>query len=169
MATNASTRLSLRTIDSRQPATTAVFGFGALVGAAYVLGAVALAGEAAVHIQQYESLLHGVRGIGPLFLLNAAASIAAIVGLVFARTRRLAALTGVATSAVALAALVVSYGRGLFGWFETGFRTPVELAVITELSAVIFLSVALTATLLIRSVDVAVLTRVGAPGSEAAG
>ena len=48
----------------------------------------------------------------------------------------------------------MSYGRGLFGWFETGFRTPVELAVITELSAVIFLSVALTATLLERSVDV---------------
>ena len=49
----------------------------------------------------------------------------------------------------------MSYGRGFFGWFETGFRTPVELAVITELGAVIFLSVALTATLLERSVDVA--------------
>ena len=153
MATDAPARLSLRTIDTREPAAPAVFAFGALIFSAYVLGAVALAGEAAVHIQQYESLLHGVPGIGPLFLLNAAVSIAAIAGLVFSPTRRLAALVGVATSAVALAALVVSYGRGFFGWFETGFRTPVELAVITELSAVIFLSVALTATLLERSVD----------------
>jgi hypothetical protein len=166
MATNAPARLSPRTIDSSVSAAPAVFGFSALIFAAYGLGAVALAGEAAVHIQQYESVLHSVRGIGPLFLLNAAASIAAIAGLVFRPTRRLAALTGVATSAVALAALVVSYGRGLFGWFETGFRTPVELAVITELSAVIFLSVALTATLLERSVDVAVLARVGASPSE---
>ena len=87
MATNAPARLSLRTIDSSGPAAPAVFAFGALIFAAYVLGAVALAGEAAVHIQQYESLLHGVPGIGPLFLLNAAVSIAAIAGLVFSPTR----------------------------------------------------------------------------------
>jgi hypothetical protein len=166
MATNSSTRLPLRTIDGRASVAPNIFAFSALIGAAYVLGAVALAGEAAVHIQQYEAVVHSVRGLGPLFLLNAAASIAAIAGLVFTRTRRLAAFTGVATSAVALAALVVSYGRGLFGWFETGFRTPVELAVVTELGAVILLSVALTATLLERSVDVAVLARFGAERSE---
>jgi hypothetical protein len=152
MATDAPARLSLRTVDSSSQAP-AVFAFGALICTAYVLGAVALAGEAAVHIQQYEALLHSVPGLGPLFLLNAAVSIAAIAGLVFSPTRRLAALIGVATSAVALAALVVSYGRGFFGWFETGFRTPVEIAVIAELSAVIFLSVALTATLLERSIE----------------
>jgi hypothetical protein len=152
MAIEARARLSPRTVDTGEPAAPAAFAFGALILAAYGLGAVALAGEAAVHIQQYEAVLHGVRGIGPLFLLNAAASIAAIAGLVFRPTRRLAALTGVATSAIALAALVVSYGRGLYGWFETGFRAPVEVAVIAELSAVIFLSVALAATLLERSV-----------------
>ena len=43
--------------------------------AAYVLGALSLAGEAAVHVQQYASLLHEVRWIGPLFLANAAASV----------------------------------------------------------------------------------------------
>ena len=85
MATDAPARLSLRTIDSSEPVAPAVFAFSALIFAAYVLGAVALAGEAAVHIQQYESLLHGVRGLGPLFLLNAAVSIAAIAGLVFPR------------------------------------------------------------------------------------
>lgn len=169
MATNTPARLTLRTIDGSEHAAPAVFAFSAVIGAAYVLGAVALAGEAAVHIQQYESLLHRVPGLGPLFLLNAAVSIAAIAGLVFPPTRRLAALTGVATSAVALAALVVSYGRGFFGWFETGFRTPVELAVIAELSAVIFLSVALTATLLEPNVDVAARARVGASPSEDGG
>ena len=43
----------------------------------------------------------------------------------------------------ALSGLVVSYGQGLFGWQEGGFRTPVELAVITEVGAVILLSAAL--------------------------
>jgi hypothetical protein len=167
MATEAPARLSPRTIDRSEPAAPGGFAFGALIFAAYALGAVALAGEAAVHIQQYASLLHGVRGIGPLFLLNAAVSIAAIVGLVFPPTRRLAALTGIATSAVALAALVVGYGRGLFGFFETGFRTPVELAVITELGAVLFLSVALTAMLIERSVDVAVVALRASPSEDA--
>jgi hypothetical protein len=146
--------------------TAPVVAFGAVIFTAYVLGAVALAGEAAVHIQQYVSLLHGVRGIGPLFLLNAAVSIAAIGGLVFSPTRSLAALTGVATSVVALAALIVSYGRGVFGWFETGFRAPVEVAVITEVTAAIFLSVALAATLLERGVDLAIGARVGASPHE---
>jgi hypothetical protein len=35
-----------------------------------VLGALSLAGEAAVHVQQYASLLHEVRWIGPLFLAD---------------------------------------------------------------------------------------------------
>ena len=168
MAIDAPARLSLRTIDAGEPVAPAAFAFSALILAAYVLGAVALAGEAAVHIQQYESVMHGVRGLGPLFLLNAAASIAAIAGLVLRPTRRLAALAGVATSAVALAALVVSYGRGLYGWFETGFRTPVEVAVITELSAVVFLSVALTATLLERSVAASAAAGIGAAESHSA-
>jgi hypothetical protein len=115
-------------------------------GVAYTLGGLSLAGEAAVHLQQYASFFHGVRWIGPLFLANAAASVAAIAGLVYQRTRRLAALAGVVLSAVALGSLVVSYGRGLFGWREGGFRTPIELAVIAEIGAVIFASAALAVT-----------------------
>ena len=86
-----------------------------------------------------------MRWIGPLFLANAAASVAAIAGLAYPRTRPLAALFGVAISALSLGSLVVSYGHGLFGWQEAGFRTPVALAVITEVGAVILLSTALTA------------------------
>jgi hypothetical protein len=56
-------------------------GTEAIVDAAYVLGALMLAGEAAVHIHQYARFVHGVRWLGPLFLANAAASVAAIAGL----------------------------------------------------------------------------------------
>jgi len=114
--------------------------------AAYTLGALALAGEAAVHLQQYASIFHEVRWIGPLFLANAAASIVTIAGLAYPRTRQLAALAGVVISAVALASLVVSYGHGLFGWQEGGLRAPVAIAVITEVGAVILLSAGLAAS-----------------------
>ena len=56
-------------------------GSEAVVSAAYALGALALAGEAAVHVQPYASLYHEVRWIGPLFLANAAASVVVIAGL----------------------------------------------------------------------------------------
>jgi hypothetical protein len=120
-------------------------GRKAVVVVAYLLGAVLLAGQAAVHVQQYASIFHRVHRVGGLFLADAALSVAAIAGLVFGRSRRLAALVGVVISVGALGSLVVSYGRGLFGWQEAGFRTPVELAVVTEVGAVICLSVALAA------------------------
>ncbi len=112
--------------------------------AAYALGALLLAGEAAVHVQQFVSEFHDVRWIGPLFLANAAALLVTIAGLTQPRTRRLAALAGIVISAIALGSLIVSYGQGLFGWQEAGFRTPVALAMITEAGAVILLATALT-------------------------
>ena len=53
----------------------------------------------------------------------------------------------------ALGSLVVSYGHGLFGWQETGFRTPVELAVISEVGAVVFLAIALASATSRRLAD----------------
>ena len=111
--------------------------------AAYALGALLLAGEAVVHVQQFVSEFHDVRWIGPLFLANAAAVLVVIAGLTQARTRRVAALVGIVISALALGSLVVSYGTGLFGWQEAGFRTPVALAMIIEAGAVILLATAL--------------------------
>jgi hypothetical protein len=46
-------------------------------------------------------------------------------------------MVDVLVSALALGGLVVSYGRGLFGWQEAGFKTPVELVVIFEVAAVV--------------------------------
>jgi hypothetical protein len=117
----------------------------AAVPAAYALGALMLAGEAALHIQQYVAIFREVNWIGPLFLANAAACLLAVAGLVYRRTRRVAALAGVVISVVALGSLVVSYGQGLFGWHEGGFRTPVALVTIAEVAAVLLLSAALAA------------------------
>jgi hypothetical protein len=86
-------------------------GVDAVVPAAYALGAVALAAEAAVHVQQFADLFHGVRWIGPLFLANAVAIVVVIAGLALPRTRQLAPLAGVVISALALGSLVVSYGQ----------------------------------------------------------
>jgi hypothetical protein len=132
-------------IDGSAPLRPSTAGGEWVVDGAFAGGALLLAGEAAVHVQQYAAVVHGVRWIGPLFLANAVACVAAVVGLASSRTRQLAALAGVVISAVALASLVVSYGRGLFGFYEAGFRAAIAVAVITELGAVILLSTALAA------------------------
>jgi hypothetical protein len=118
----------------------------AAVLAAYASGALLLVGEATVHIQQYFWLFHGVSWIGPLFLANAVACLVTVAGLAFPRTRALAALAGVVISAVALLSLVISYGTGLFGWQEFGFRAPIALAASFEVGAVVLLSAALAAS-----------------------
>jgi hypothetical protein len=115
-----------------------------LVVLAYSTGAAAIAGVGAVHIQQYVASMHLVRWIGPLFLLNAAACAATLIGLGFRSTRQLAALTGVAISGLTLAALVVSYGHGLFGWHEAGFRTSIAVDVVTTVVAMLALTLSLT-------------------------
>jgi hypothetical protein len=114
-----------------------------LLALAYSTGAAALAGVGAVHVQQYVAIMHLVRWIGPLFLANAAACAVTIVGLAFRPTRPLAALSGVAISGLTLAGLVVSYGPGLLGWREAGFRTSIAVDVITTVVAMLALTLAL--------------------------
>jgi len=122
--------------------------------ALYVVGALMLAAEAAVHVQQYAAIVHAVRWIGPLFLANAAASIVAAAGLAYERTRPLAALAGIAISTSALAGLVLSYGPGFLGWVEGGWRTALTVALVSELGAVLALAAGLAgAALLIDSAD----------------
>jgi hypothetical protein len=135
-----STSIAARLSPSRANLQTAV-------AAAYALGALMLAGEAAVHIQQFASSYYAIRWIGPLFIANAAAGLVVVAGLAYPRTRPFAALAGVGISVVALGGLVISYGQGLFGWQEFGFGTAVALAVIAEIGAVILLSAALMLTI----------------------
>jgi hypothetical protein len=115
----------------------------ALLALVYSLGAAALAGVGAVHVSEYVTTMHSVRWIGPLFIANAAACAVTIVGLAVRPTRQLAATGGVLISALTLAGLVVSYGEGLFGWHEAGFRTAIALDVITTVVATIALTAAL--------------------------
>jgi hypothetical protein len=125
-------------------------GLQTAVPAAYALGALTLAGEAAVHIQQFADSYYAIRWIGPLFIANAAACLVVIAGLAYHRTRAVAALAGIGISVVALGGLVVSYGEGLFGWQEFGFRAAVAVAVIAEVGAVILLSAALALRIALR-------------------
>jgi hypothetical protein len=139
MATNAATRMS-HTSARAATGIRVAFQLGA-----YVLGAVMLVAEGAVHLQQYISLFHGVSWIGPLFLANAAASVVVAMSLALGPRRQIAALAGAVISVLALGSLVISYGMGLFGWHEVGFRTPVAVALIAEVGAVISLAGGVTA------------------------
>ena len=130
------------------PAAARAAGAVRWIDALYALGAVMLAAEAAVHVQQFVSLFHAVRWIGPLFLANAAASLLAAAGLTDERTRPVAALAGIAISACALGGLVLSYGTGLFGWMDGGWRTAIAVAVVAELGAVLTLAAALAGSAL---------------------
>ena len=123
----------------------AAIGIRTAAIAAYGLGAAALTAEAVVHVQQFVSLFNDVRWIGPLFIANAVAIAVVLAGLAYPRTRILAAAAGVVISAAALGGLIISYGTGLFGWQEAGFRPIIELTVSFELAAVVLLSAALAA------------------------
>jgi hypothetical protein len=112
---------------------------------ASALAALLLAGEAAVHVEQFATLFDGVRWIGPLFLLNAGGCLLVIAGLSHNRSWALSALAGVAISVLALVGLIVSYGVGLLGWQESGLSTAIGIAVACELGAVIALSAGLFA------------------------
>jgi hypothetical protein len=118
----------------------------ALLVLAYSTGAAGLAAEAVVHVQEYVTLIHVVHWIGPLFLANAAACAVIVVGLAFRATRQVSALAGATVSVFALGGLILSYGPGLFGWHEAGFRTSIAVAVIAAVVATIALTLALAIT-----------------------
>ena len=128
------------------PAASRAAGAVRWADALYAVGALMLAVEATVHVEQFASLFHEVRWIGPLFLANAATSLLAAAGLAYKRTRPLAALAGIAISASALGGLVLSYGTGLLGWMEGGWRTAIAVALVSELAAVLTLAAGLAAT-----------------------
>jgi hypothetical protein len=117
-----------------------------------VLGAFALLGVGAVHLQQYYAADYsGVPTIGPLFLLNGIGSGLLGITLLFPIERVLkgrsgnlavgaAAVGGVAIAAGALAALFISENGGLFGFIEPGYSLPVVLAIVTEVATLLLLT-----------------------------
>jgi hypothetical protein len=107
-------------------------------------GALAILAVGAVHLQQYIGAdYRAIPTVGTLFLLNAIA--AAIVGLgLIAPIERVsparAADTAIATLALAavviavasLVTLFISESGSLFGFSESGYRTPIVVAIVAE-------------------------------------
>jgi hypothetical protein len=138
------------------------------------LGAIALLVVGAVHLQQYIGNDYSVLPtIGPLFLLNAIGAGIVAIGLLAPIERMLgdrqadlvAGLLAVAALAIAIGSLValfIAESQPLFGFMETGYDTPILIAIVSE---------ALT-TILLAPVAVASLRRatsgLRAPRSEGA-
>ena len=101
-----------------------------------------LLGEGLVHLQQYAGLLHSVPTINTLFLLNAIG--AGLISLALAASRDrvaiLLALGAIGMSVVALVSLAVARASVLFNYSEPTLRTPVVLAALLELGAVLVAS-----------------------------
>jgi hypothetical protein len=115
------------------------------------LGAIAILAIGAVHLQQYLDGYRSVPTIGSLFLLNAVSSGVVAIALVAPLARMLnhrrAELTsgllagaGLAIAVGSLIALFVSENGTLFGFSETGYSTPIVLAIIAEGLAVVLLA-----------------------------
>jgi hypothetical protein len=116
-----------------------------------ILGALALVAVGAVHLQQYIGAdYRTVPTIGPLFLLNAigagivALGLLAPVGRAISGRRAelavgLLATAGVLIAVGSLAGLFISESGSLFGFSESGYRTPIVIAIVTEALTILFL------------------------------
>jgi hypothetical protein len=120
--------------------------------AARTLGAIALLVVGGVHLEQYTVAHFSViPTIGPLFLVNfiAATSLGLLLLIPTRRSARrgrllfesLAALAGIGVAAGALAALLISEHRPLFGFMEHGYRLEIVIAIASEAVAIVSLGV----------------------------
>ena len=118
---------------------------------ARLIGALAILGVGAVHLQQYATGYSVVPTIGTLFMLNAIS--AGVVGfcLLLPLQRMLGssrgnaavgvlALAGVAIAVGALVALFISESTTLFGFSEGGYDTPIVIAIAVEALATVVLT-----------------------------
>jgi hypothetical protein len=115
--------------------------FPTATSAIRIVGALALLAAGGVHLQQYVSAHYSaIPTIGTLFMLNFIGAVVVGVGLLIPieRTRLgvsgvvLLSIAGVAMSATAIAFLLISEHTPLFGFMESGYRTPVLVALISE-------------------------------------
>ena len=138
---------------------------------AKAIGAIALLVVGGVHLEQY-TIAHFsvIPTVGPLFLVNfiAATSLGLLLLIPNRRSTRrgrllfdsLAALTGIGVAAGALAALLISEHRSLFGFMEHGYRLEIVIAIASEAVAIVSLGVFLAiADLRARELRGMVLTR----------
>jgi hypothetical protein len=128
----------------------------AVVTAARYLGALALLGVGADHLEQFSVDSYSViPTIGTLFALNfgsaavIAAGLAAPVQRLPGRAGRLAlpllSLAGIGVAVGSLAGLLVSERSGLFGFMETGYRPAIVVSIALEATVVALLGFYLAA------------------------
>jgi len=122
-----------------------------LVRTLRTFGALAVLAMGAVHLQQYLGAgYHAIPTIGTLFLLNAIGSGIVGIGLLLPVERALPArparatvgalaIAAVAMSAAALVSLFISESGSLFGFSESGYRTPIVVAIAVEAAAILLL------------------------------
>ena len=127
-----------------------------VAGVALYLGALAVLATGVVHIQQYYAADYStIPTIGTLFFLNfvsavvIAAGLVAPLGRVAGRyadaVRGVFAVGGIGLGVLSLVALFISESSGLFGFVEFGYRTPIKLAIVAEVAAIVFLVIYLAA------------------------
>ena len=123
---------------------------------ALYLGALAVLATGIAHVQQfYADDYSSVPTIGTLFYLNFVSAVLIAAGLV-APLGRIAGrhagtirdafvVAGIGLGALSLVALFVSESSGLFGFQEHGYRTPIALAIVFEVAAIVLLVIFLVA------------------------
>jgi hypothetical protein len=115
-----------------------------------LLGAIALLGVGAVHLEQfYAAHYRVVPVIGTLFVLNfvAAAALALVLVLPVERLLgdagravvALAALGGISVAVTSAVFLLISENTLVFGFMEHGYRLPIVLSFVAEGLTVLFL------------------------------
>ena len=131
-------------------------GRATIARVALYLGALAVLATGIAHVQQfYADDYSSVPTIGTLFYLNFVSAVVIAGGLVaplgriagrYAGTVRDAfAVAGIGLGALSLIALFVSESSGLFGFQEHGYRTPIALAIVFEVAAIVLLVIFLAA------------------------
>jgi hypothetical protein len=117
-----------------------------------LLGALALLAMGVVHLQQYlTSEYSSIPTIGTLFVLNFAGAVGLALGLLAPLERllprfgatalSLLSLSGIAMAALSIVFLLISEQTPLFGFVESGYRTPIVVALVSEGAAVVLLGV----------------------------
>ena len=109
-------------------------------GALRYLAALLIVVVGVVHLQQYASFIKDVPTIGTLFLLNAAGAGVIVVLLAFERLRLLGVIGAIALCVGSLVSVAISAtSSGLFDYTEATLRTPIVVAVVAEVLALVVL------------------------------